>query len=423
MQHDRAAEDAGHGSGEGSLGEEARVHGRMPGRQLEADEEEADGQDGDPGDEGDRPRTAADRDQERADHRRQERQPDEVQGARGGPRLPVGAGCHWVARPARAKAEPYGAKRHEGHGNGHEEEAPPAEGADEEAPDERPAAALVDTRRSKSPKASPRRAGGAASRMSDAELVETNAPLTACRTRPAWRRPKDVATAATAEAAAKTRTPARKSRRWPNRSPREPLAGRATATAPRYRVTSEATGPAPRWNSSMIPGRATASIVELSGTRIEPLATPSMSGVRRRSPARRSREADAGHRRWTVPVVPSISSCRPSAIRVVASPAPTTAGSPNSRATTAACDRIPPVFVTRPAAIVNTGTQDGFEEGQTMMSPARIRPKSDGLEGDPGGSPDDARRGAGSEEHVGVGRGDRRAVEAIRAALPRGAPR
>src|SRR4029077_5914260 len=46
---------------------------------------------------------------------------------------------------------------------------------------------------------------------------------------------------------------------------------------------------------------------------------------------------------------------------------------------TAAWDRMPPVFVTRPAAIVKTGTQDGFDDGQTMMSPARLRPKSDGL--------------------------------------------
>ena len=34
------------------------------------------------------------------------------------------------------------------------------------------------------------------------------------------------------------------------------------------------------------------------------------------------------------------------------------------------------MFVTRPPAIVKIGTHDGFEDGQTMMSPGSIRPKS-----------------------------------------------
>ncbi len=86
--------------------------------------------------------------------------------------------------------------------------------------------------------------------------------------------------------------------------------------------------------------------------------------------------ARTAHRRRTIPVVPSISTRRPSAIRVVASPVPTTAGSSNSRATTAACESTPPVLVMRPPAIANSGTHDGFDEGQTMMSPGWTAPKS-----------------------------------------------
>ena len=67
-----------------------------------------------------------------------------------------------------------------------------------------------------------------------------------------------------------------------------------------------------------------------------------------------------------MPWMPSISMVCPSAMLVVASATPTTAGRANSRATTAACESTPPVFVTSPPAIVKTGTQDGFEDGLTI---------------------------------------------------------
>ena len=124
----------------------------------------------------------------------------------------------------------------------------------------------------------------------------------------------------------------------------------------------------PNW--SMMLGRATASIVELSGTSTAPLATPSMAGLSSRARrasvtgggrSRSSRRAPRGARRRCA---------------VVASPVPTTAGSANSRATTAACDSTPPVSVMSPPAIANNGTHDGFDDGQTMMSPAWTAPKS-----------------------------------------------
>ena len=84
--------------------------------------------------------------------------------------------------------------------------------------------------------------GGAKSRISATELRRDegaarppggHAPRRGPRTTPAARR--------AAEAAPNTRTPARNVGRWPNRSPSEPLTGSATATAPRYSVTSDAT--------------------------------------------------------------------------------------------------------------------------------------------------------------------------------------
>ena len=47
-----------------------------------------------------------------------------------------------------------------------------------------------------------------------------------------------------------------------------------------------------------------------------------------------------------------------------------TAGMPNSRASTAGCDVVPPVSVTRPAILVNSTTQAGLVIWQTRMSPS-----------------------------------------------------
>ena len=145
-----------------------------------------------------------------------------------------------------------------------------------------PIAALVETSMSNSPNAEPRRSTGAIARSSATELVETSAPLSAWRTRDSARISNDTAVAARAEARANAPTPTRKTRRCPNRSPRLPLAGKAIATAPRYSVTSEATVAAPTWNSAMTLGSATASIVELRGTRMAPEASPSIAPVIRR---------------------------------------------------------------------------------------------------------------------------------------------
>ena len=124
-------------------------------------------------------------------------------------------------------------------------------------------------------------------------------------------------------------------------------------------MTSDETVTASTPKSSMMLGRATASIVELSGTSTEPLATPEHRRAEQPRPTR------PGHRRRTIPVLPSSSTSRPSAIRVVASPVPTTAGRSNSRATTAACDRTPPVSVISPPAIANSG------------DPRRVRRRAD----------------------------------------------
>ena len=96
-----------------------------------------------------------------------------------------------------------------------------------------PTAALTDVRRSNSPKASPRRSGGAISRMIAVELVETNAPLTAWSTRAPSRTANVGASAASSDANPNPSTPARNVDRCPNRSPSEPATGNATATAAR----------------------------------------------------------------------------------------------------------------------------------------------------------------------------------------------
>ena len=60
----------------------------------------------------------------------------------------------------------------------------------------------------------------------------------------------------------------------------------------------------------------------------------------------------------------------PVLIRSVATDVPTTAGIPNSRATTAGCAATPPASVTRPAIFVNRTTHAGFVIWQTRISPS-----------------------------------------------------
>ena len=76
-----------------------------------------------------------------------------------------------------------------------------------------PTAALVETSMSKSPNADPRRSAGDIARNRATELVETNAPLTAWRTRASASTSNEVAVAARADASANAATPTRNSRR------------------------------------------------------------------------------------------------------------------------------------------------------------------------------------------------------------------
>src|SRR5947208_942463 len=77
---------------------------------------------------------------------------------------------------------------------------------------------------------------------------------------------------------------------------------------------------------------------------------------------------------WTVPRSPSTRTRWPVLIRLVASPVPTTAGMPYSRATIAACDIEPPMSETAALILPNTGAQLGAVTGQTRISPSLISP-------------------------------------------------
>ena len=146
-----------------------------------------------------------------------------------------------------------------------------------------PIAALIEVRLSNMPKAAPRRCGGASAATRAVELVATNAPLTAWRTRATARTKKVGANAARIDAAPKPTTPTRKERRWPTRSPIVPLTGSTIATAARYSATRDATAAGSTPKVSITLGSATANIVELSGTRTAPKTMPSIAAVRRRS--------------------------------------------------------------------------------------------------------------------------------------------
>ena len=96
-----------------------------------------------------------------------------------------------------------------------------------------PMAALVETSMSNSPKAAPRRSAGDIARTRATEVVETSAPLIACRTREAARTSNVGAATAISDETANADTPTRKTGRWPYRSPRLPLASKVMVTAPR----------------------------------------------------------------------------------------------------------------------------------------------------------------------------------------------
>ena len=78
-------------------------------------------------------------------------------------------------------------------------------------------------------------------------------------------------------------------------------------------------------------------------------------------------------------------------------PVPTTAGSPYSRQTIAACDMTPPMSVTTALTFEKIGAQAGEVIGQTSTSPSRTSAISLDVDHDPRGALDDAgrRRGAG----------------------------
>ena len=94
----------------------------------------------------------------------------------------------------------------------------------------------------------------------------------------------------------------------------------------------------------------------------------------------------------TRPAEPSTVSCWPVSIRCVASATPTTAGMPYSRATTAPCEFDPPISITRPPAVRNSGVQPGSVDGATRISPgSRCAP--DRVQHHPGRRRDGAGRG------------------------------
>ena len=99
--------------------------------------------------------------------------------------------------------------------------------------------------------------------------------------------------------------------------------------------------------------------------------------VMRRSPRLHSPRRPASEARIsTDAVVPSTRIRSPVAMRFVAIDVPMTAGIPNSRDSTAGCEVVPPVSVTRPAILVNSTTQAGLVIWQTRMSPSRTSSNS-----------------------------------------------
>ena len=81
----------------------------------------------------------------------------------------------------------------------------------------------------------------------------------------------------------------------------------------------------------------------------------------------------------TRPVVPSTSTSSPSEMTIVARPTAVTVGTPYSRPTMAACDRVPPPSHTQAAILAKAGVQFGEVDSQTSTSPGLSRCSSSAL--------------------------------------------
>ena len=109
---------------------------------------------------------------------------------------------------------------------------------------------------------------------------------------------------------------------------------------------------------------------------VPPASTVASSPRSARSASASSSVAGASHSVTVTPgsrrrpVVPFTRIRSPVVIRSPAFVVPTTAGMPNSRATTAGCETAPPASVTRPVIFVNSTTHAGFVIRQTRISPS-----------------------------------------------------
>ena len=113
-----------------------------------------------------------------------------------------------------------------------------------------------------------------------------------------------------------------------------------------------------------------------------------------------------------MPASPSTSITLAVGDRREAAPAPTTAGMPYSRATTAQWLRTPPVSVTTAATVANSGVHGGAVVSATRMSPGLQAPGVGDRADDPGGAADAAgRAGRAAQLALGLRRGGRRAEE------------
>ena len=144
----------------------------------------------------------------------------------------------------------------------------------------------------------------------------------------------------------------------------------AAARSRRRRVDSPGS-PCPPGRPRPVPSRA-----RRTGCGTGPRRTPATAGGCRPSRADRrglgvGAAEPAASSTSTTPFVPSTRIRSPVLMRFVAIDVPMTAGMPNSRDSTAGCEVVPPVSVTRPAIFVKSTTQAGFVIWQTRMSPSR----------------------------------------------------
>ena len=180
-------------------------------------------------------------------------------------------------------------------------------------------------------------------------------------------------------------------------------------TASRARRRSPASTP----NSSMMLGRATASIVELSGTSIGAACASIRASMRRREQPAPGR--GGGHRRRTIPLVPSISTQPP-----VGDPRRRVAGPDDGRQ---------PELAGHDGRVRQDAAGVGDEPAgdREQRHPRRVRRRADddvagldrarsrpGSSVDPGRAADDPGRGAGPAHDCLVVRGERGPVEPVR---------